>query len=310
MDKQKQILILGHGAMGTMFESLLDEHDLAIWERDPETGEENVKLESICRDREIVLFALPAHPHHELAQRLAEALPENAVCLSIAKGVDEEARTPAQVFESVFGDRVHWGMIYGPMIARDLDQGRRGFGVLASKSEQAREAASLFAGTRLCLDTDDDVHGTTWSVILKNVYVPLIGASDELEFGDNMRGFLLAEAVSELAAIAAAKGGQATTAYGPAGMGDLITSATSASSHHRKIGAGLASGDREEIEDEGGYIRSEGVHTVERVREHDVVPRGRYPLFDLAGDFLTDSVDFEAAIEQYLEERFPGCKRS
>lgn len=304
MSKRHNILILGHGAMGSMFESLLGEHDIAIWERDPDTGEENEPLESICRDRDVVLFALPAHPHHEIARRMSDHLSGDTVCLSIAKGVDEQARTPAQVFERVFADRIHWGMIYGPMIARDLQQGRAGFAVVVSRSERAREAASLFTDTRLYLDTDDDVHGATWAVILKNVFVPLIGAADALELGDNMRGFLLAEAIAELSGIIEAKGGRGRTAFGPAGLGDLLTSATSASSHHRTIGAELACGNEDAIADEDGYIRSEGVHTVEQVREHDVVPRGRYPLFDLAGDFLTGAHDLEEALSGYLRKRF------
>lgn len=308
MDQQQhKILILGHGAMGSMFERMLSPgHDVRIWERDPETGEENEALESICREREIVLFALPAHPHRELAERLIDRLSEGAVCLSIAKGLDAQAHTPAQVFERAFGERIHWGMICGPMIARDLTRDRRGFAVLAARSRRARRAASLFAGTGLYLDTADDVHGASWGVILKNVFVPLIGAADALDLGDNLRGFLVAEATAELAAIIGTRGGRPETAYGPAGLGDLVTTATSESSHHRGIGADLASGRTDKVAGEGEYIRSEGVHTIRRVREHQLLSGGDYPLFDLAGDFLTGEVELDEALDRYLARRFPG----
>ncbi|MFW5926583.1 MAG: NAD(P)H-dependent glycerol-3-phosphate dehydrogenase [Wenzhouxiangella sp.] len=302
--QRRRILILGHGAMGSMFEQLLSAHNQVIWERDPDTDEENVALESACAGREIVLFALPAHPHRELAERLVDCLDEGAVCLSIAKGLDAEGHPPARVFEEVFGARVAWGMLCGPMIADDLAQGRTGFAVLAAPATTARQAAALFADTRLYLDIDDDVHGAGWSVILKNVFVPLIGAADKLELGDNLRGFLVAEAIAELARIVEAMGGRAETARGPAGLGDLVTTATSPTSHHRGIGADLASGRTDKVADDGEFIRSEGVHTIQRVREFELLARGRYPLFDLAGDFLTGELALEKGLERYLARRF------
>jgi glycerol-3-phosphate dehydrogenase (NAD(P)+) len=290
--------------MGGMFEQLLSGHDLAIWERDPESGEENAPVEDLCADRDIVLFALPAHPHRELAERLAERLDERCVCLSIAKGLDADGWPPSRMFEDVFGDRLAWGMICGPMIADDLSAGRSGFALLASPSERGREAAGLFDRTPLFLDVDDDVHGAGWAVILKNVFVPLIGAADALELGDNLRGFLVAEATSELSRIVAIMGGRRETAFGPAGLGDLVTTATSARSHHREIGADLASGRTDRVSADDAFIRSEGVHTVERVREFELFPPGDFPLFELAADFLSGAPHFEPALHHYLLRRF------
>lgn len=305
---RQRILILGHGAMGRMFEGLLSEHDLVIWDRDPDSGRENVVLEDVCRDRDTVLFALPAHPHREMAERLVDRLDEDAVCLSIAKGLDSEGKPPAVVFDEVFGKRLAWGMICGPMIASELSAGRPGFAVLAASTARARKAAELFAGTGLYLDTCADVIGAGWAVILKNVFVPLIGAADALELGDNMRGFLVAEAVDELAGIVEAMGGDRATAHGTAGLGDLVTTATSATSHHRKIGADLAAGRTDKVVADDEFIRSEGVHTVERIREFDLLASGRYPLFDLAADFLGGDLVLDESMARYLEDRFrhPG----
>lgn len=302
--QRRRILILGHGAMGRMFEKLLSGHELTIWERDPDSGEESVVLEEACDGREIVLFALPAHPHRELAERLVEHLESDAVCLSIAKGLDAEGHPPSRIFEEVFDDRVAWGLICGPMIADDLSEGRAGFAVLAAATPRARDVAGLFAGTRLYLDAEADVRGAGWSVILKNVFVPLIGAADALQLGDNIRGFLLAEAVAELSRIVEAMGGQSATAFGPAGLGDLATTATSRNSHHRRIGADLATGRTDQVIVDDEFIRSEGVHTIERVREFELLPQGAHPLFDLSGDFLTGQVALEEGLERYLAGRF------
>ena len=303
-DDSERILILGNGAMGTMFRELLGPRFAPdVWHLELE-NEQPGALEAMAAARDLILFALPAQPHARLAARLAPEMADQTVCLSIAKGVDEQGRTPVEIFTDTLGPNRHWGMIYGPMIARDLRAGKVGFGVLAGNTGHARSMVEVFAGTPLHLDADDDLIGAAWSVVLKNVYVPLLGAADALELGDNLRGFFIFEAVHELEAIMSDRGGRPATARGPAGMGDLITSATSRSSHHRTIGAELALGRSDKIAAGGEYIRSEGVHTARRVREFDLVPRDRYPLFNLACDFLTQPINLEAALHRYFEQRF------
>lgn len=303
-----RILILGNGAMGTLFSELLGkQHAPEMWFRELEDDDPSA-LERMATERDLIVFALPAQPHGALAARLAPVMAKHTVCLSIAKGVDEKGRTPAEIFTQALGPDRHWGMIYGPMIARDLSAGKAGFGVLAGNSERARAMVRLFADTPLYLDSDDDLIGAAWSVVLKNVYVPLLGAADALELGDNLRGFLIFEAVHELESIMSDRGGCPETARGPAGMGDLITSATSRSSHHRTIGAELAFGRSDKIAAGGEYIRSEGVHTARRVREFELVQGGRYPLFDLACDFLTGPKDLEDALRGYFNQRYDRAR--
>ncbi|TVS14480.1 MAG: hypothetical protein EA417_15240 [Gammaproteobacteria bacterium] len=236
--------------------------------------------------------------------QLAPCLPEGAVCLSIAKGLDASARTPAQIFEHVLGANHHWGLVCGPMIARELAAGKAGFGVLAAPTATARAAVDLFAGTQLGLVADDDVHGSAWAVVLKNVYVPLVGAADALRLGDNMRGFLFTEAVAELEQIVTAMGGRPASARGLAGLGDLVTSATSESSHHRTIGGEIVSGRSDSVADSGDYIRSEGVHTARALREHALIHPGHYPLFDLACGFLEGALSLNDALGDYIRCRF------
>jgi glycerol-3-phosphate dehydrogenase (NAD(P)+) len=302
----KRILILGHGAMGQALEALLSpRHDIAVWDRDLGTGVETEPLEDAARSREVVVFAMPAKPHDELAGRLAGCLEPGAICLSIAKGLDERGRTPAQVFDHAFGTRNGWALLYGPMLARELHAGRAGFAMVAStRPGVGARIKALFEGSNLHLDLLDDVHGAAWAAILKNVYVPLIGAADGLGLGDNMRGFLLAEATHELARIVEHMGGRRETAYTLAGLGDLVTSATGASSHHRHIGAELAAGRTSGLAASGANIRSEGVHTASVVRQHAVFAWERFELFALVSAFLHDPDQLEQRLGDYIARRF------
>lgn len=309
-DTRPQVLILGRGAMGSMFESLLGERArVTTWERDLETGVESDPLEELAAGRDAVILAVPAMPHDELAGRLAACLDAETLCLTIAKGVDEDGCTPADIFARHFGDTPDpgpaWAVIYGPMIADDLDGGRCGFALAsANRPAIADRARDLVGGGPLYLRSHDDPHGAAWAAILKNIYVPLIGMSDELDLGDNMRGFLVSEALEELAAIVEHLGGRPGTAYSLAGVGDLVTTATSADSHHRGIGRAIGRGELESAVDTGDNVRSEGVHAIMQIRRHGLLEIADYPLLAFVADLLATPTDPRRRMEAWIRRRF------
>lgn len=309
-ETRPQVLILGRGAMGSMFETLLQKTArVTTWERDLETGRESAPLETLAADSEVVIFAVPAAPHDELAGRLAACLGAGALCLTIAKGLDEEGRTPAAILARHFGDAPDpgpaWAVIYGPMIAEDLERGRPGFALAAAnRASIAERARALFDDGPLYLRPHDDPHGAAWSAILKNIYVPLIGMADELDLGANMRGFLVAEALAELAAIVERLGGQPATAYGLAGLGDLVTTATSPDSHHRGIGEAIARDELESVADTDGNVRSEGVHAITQVRRHGLVEIADHPLLALVTELLESPAGAGQRLDGWIRRRF------
>jgi len=277
------VLLLGHGAMGRAMERLLGpRHRIAVWDRDLETREETLDLEAAVPAQDFILFTLPTNPHGELAARIAAVAAPQTICLSIAKGLDDEGRAPHEILQGALAPAQPHGVVYGPMIAGDLQAGRAGFAMLGTPEREVFDrVTALFDGTPLHLEYSDDVTGVSWAVILKNLYVPLIGAADELELGDNVRGFLVCEILRELDEICRRFGARAGTAYTVAGLGDLVTTATSESSHHRGIGADLAAGRVDRMAGEGVNIRGEGIHTLSMIERHGLLEIERFPLMAL-----------------------------
>ena len=234
-----KVLILGYGEMGHALEYLLAEkHDVRIWSLNSDTI-----LEEEVSKAQVILFCLPVNPHLEITLRIAPHLPEGSLCLSIAKGLDESGLTAPQVLSSVLTGKHRYGVMYGPMISEEIRQGRYAFADVAlSDADDFITVRSLFQGSTLICRQVTDIFGSSWSVILKNVYAIMFGVSDELKLGDNMRGYLMVAALSELSAIAKALGAEAQTPYGYAGLGDLLSTATSENSHHHELGRKLALG--------------------------------------------------------------------
>jgi glycerol-3-phosphate dehydrogenase (NAD(P)+) len=299
-----RILVLGYGEMGRAMEQLLSaRHALSVWQRRPPPGQAPLDLDTEAGRAGFVLFCLPTPPHFELAQRLAPRLSPDTVCLTIAKGLDEGGRTAAQALEAALTGRCPVAVIYGPMISEEIRAGRAAFAQVGADDDSVRvRTLALFAGSMLHLEAGEDIAGLSWCAVLKNVYALLFGMADEIRLGDNARGYLAVACVRELAALVTQHGGQATSALGLAGLGDLITTATSRGSRHHELGRRLARGETQGLE-------GEGLHTLRvlaRTRPFEVA---HYPLLRLTGDCAREPAYAAQYIHRYFDA-LCGCQRS
>ena len=287
------ILVLGYGEMGHAMEYLLgSRHRLSFWARELDTD-----LEQLAAEAEIVLFCLPVNPHAEVLARIRPRLQPGCLCLSIAKGLDEQGRSAAQIFAEQLPDSAY-ALLYGPMISEEIRAGRPAFAEVGTPQDRVFERVrELYRGSHLYLERSDDIAGISWSVILKNVYAMAFGMADELRLGDNMRGYLAVAALHELDRIAERMGGQPRSPFHLAGLGDLITTATSEDSHHHELGRRLARGETD-------HISGEGVHTLQMVERHGLFDTADYPLFRLIGELVKNPADLEQRLLAHVERVF------
>lgn len=285
-----RVLILGYGEMGHAMEYLLaDKHDVRIWSLFVPT-----QLEEETRKAQIILFCLPVNAHDEVIQRVAPCLAKDSLCLTIAKGLDESGKTAAQVFDFYFADQHRYGVMYGPMISEEIRLGRYAFAdVVLSDADDFTLVRKLYMETRLICRQVSDMSGSSWSVILKNVYSIMFGVADGLELGDNMRGHLTVTALAEISDILKSLGAEGHTPFAYAGLGDLISTATSENSHHHELGRKLANGQFDDIS-------GEGVHSLAMIEKHRLFDYERYPLFTLISDIISTPDNLKSLLDSYL----------
>jgi len=291
-----KILILGYGEMGHAMKHLLaDRHDVRVWQRRPAESARTIDLETTAATADFVFFCVPAPPHAELASRLLPAMATETICLSIAKGLDDQGCTAAHVFQEVFQDKHRYGLLYGPMISEEIRAGRPAFAQLGARTDDIfTQTRELFRGTPLFIAHTEDITGISWSAVLKNVYAILFGIADELGLGDNTRGFLTVAATQEIDSIVMELGGRANTPFHLAGLGDLVTTATSEGSRHHELGRRLARGERVGIE-------GEGVHTLRTLHRKQVFNRDQFPLYRLVESCVLDANDVQKRFTDFLK---------
>lgn len=299
MQKQKQrVLIVGYGEMGHAMQHLLEScHDITIWQRRPPDGEA-MPLTQAATDKDVIIFCIPTGPLHRVASELKSVLQPDTLVISIAKGLDDEGRPAFEAVSDALKSSSPRVVIYGPMISEEMRADRPGFAQVGSPQlEWASRTRSLFSESGLYLTATTDTTGISWCAVLKNVYALGIGIADELKLGDNVRGYLATVALQELAAIAQGKGGTAAAPYGLAGLGDLLTTATSVDSHHHALGMQLARGERDNI-------TGEGTRTIRLVNKLNLIDTGQFPLMRFIEDIVLNGGDVRQKWQDHLDHVF------
>jgi len=299
MNKPLNVLILGYGEMGKAMEHLIKgRHPIQIWDKFPQANFKSIKLELAAPKADVVIFCLPVNPHKQVVQLLKDQLKSDCLCVSIAKGIDEEGKIAAQIFAEQLPSEQPYALLYGPMISEEIRKNRYAFAQVGSNNlDDFQTIQNAFRGSRLLLKHSFDLAGISWSVILKNVYAILFGIADELNLGDNFRGYLAVNTLKELDQIVSDMGGIQGTPYNLAGLGDLMTTATSDDSHHHELGRRLARGETE-------GISGEGVHTLAMVNKYQIFNSSQYPLFHLMQQIIEKPDDVENKIIRYLQNSF------
>jgi glycerol-3-phosphate dehydrogenase (NAD(P)+) len=150
-----------------------------------------------------------------------------------------------EVVASVLGKSAHDRSVVlsGPSFAKEVALG------LPTSLVAAAHDLGLATAVQQRLSSDhfrvyagDDPIGVQVGGALKNVIAVAAGACDGLGFGYNTRAALITRGLAEVARLALAKGGQALTLAGLAGLGDLVLTCTGELSRNRTLGYELGRG--------------------------------------------------------------------
>jgi glycerol-3-phosphate dehydrogenase (NAD(P)+) len=283
--------VIGGGSWGTAFARLLalSGHQTTLVCRDPEQAEAIARhhrnpgylfdvelpdslaaapLEQVDLSRaELVALAVPSRGFAAIVDGLAGRLADDAVLLSLTKGLDPVSRRRmSELLEGLAG-RERVAVLSGPNHAEEVARDYPTASVLASAEiELARRLQAELSTPTLRVYASRDVVGVELCAAAKNVMGLAAGVSDGLGFGDNAKAAIITRGMAEMARMGEAFGAQPRTYSGMAGMGDLVATCTSRHSRNRRAGELLAKGvPAEWIESELGQV-AEGLTTAPALR--------------------------------------------
>lgn len=195
---------------------------------------------------EISIMGASSAGARPLSRLVAPAIAGTRAVVSMAKGFEPGTRKRmSQVYaEELPGKPIV--ALSGPSLAAEIAEGLTTAVDLASADAAAlADTAALLRSERFLVDTTDDVAGVEICGVAKNVAAIgagiLEGLSQHLQLENlNPRAALFTRAVHEIARLVEAAGGRRDTAFGLAGVGDLLV--TSLGGRNRMYGETIGRG--------------------------------------------------------------------
>jgi glycerol-3-phosphate dehydrogenase (NAD(P)+) len=266
----KRAAVLGAGAWGTALAKILSDkgEKVALYSRRPElpaeVAEKHVNerylpgvrladelevtddLTRAISGADLVVLAVPSHAVRGVLGDVARDLPREAPIVSATKGIENDSlMLMGEVVVDVLGREAEgrFAVLSGPSFAKEVALGLPTAIVVASSSpDVAQEVQQRFAGERIRVYTSDDPIGVELGGALKNVIAIAAGACEGLGYGHNSRAALITRGLAEIVRLSLARGGNALTLAGLAGLGDLVLTCTGELSRNRTVGFELGRG--------------------------------------------------------------------
>ena len=284
-----KIGVIGAGSWGTTLANLLAKKglDVTLWAYEADLADRmshtrtndlylpEVELDrrlavtsdliAAASNRQLLLLVCPSQVMRRVLEQCRTALSPDSLLVSAAKGIENDTlMTMSEVLEEVLGTGVaeRCAFLSGPSFAKEVAAEQPTAVAVASTTESvASTVQELFSTDYFRVYTNADVMGVEFGGALKNVIALAAGVSDGLGFGYNTRAALITRGLAEIARLGEAKGAQAATFAGLAGMGDLVLTCTGDLSRNRTVGMELGRGRK--LNDILGSMRmvAEGVKT-------------------------------------------------
>lgn len=257
-------------------------------------------LKESILDADIVVIATPSAFIHSVFSVLSELDLKGKFILSAVKGiVPENFEIPAHYFEHRFKIPVKQiGIVCGPCHAEEVALERLSYLTLASENlEMAQVLANLFACRYIKTTVSDDLFGTEFSAVLKNVYALAGGICAGLGYGDNFQAVLIANAIQEIERFIDVVNPIHRDVKSSAYLGDLLVTAYSNFSRNRTFGVMIGKGYSVKSAQLEMNMIAEGYYAVKCVheinKEHDV----SLPIVDAVYKILYQGKDAKSEVK-------------
>jgi glycerol-3-phosphate dehydrogenase (NAD(P)+) len=282
------VTVLGDGAWGCACATVLanNGHTVTLWCHNKDVADQiratqyntrylpGVKLQETITPTTDIPYAI------EHAQWIFEAIPVTFLrsilgqCtlysrpdqrwIVLSKGIENNSLyLPADILNDVFGYSVPSIILSGPSFAYDVARQQITTVMLACQDYAlAQQVQKIIANSYFIPYITDDVIGVQLCGALKNCVALAIGLLEGAGYTDNPKASLLTQGLQEIASISQTLGGTHRTAYGLAGVGDIILTATGSKSKNLQVGRQIGQGKKIQDIISSGASLPEGINTL------------------------------------------------
>jgi len=318
MKPETQIAVIGGGSWATALVKILCNNTANInwWVRNKETADHikkyhhnpnylssvefDIKKLSVSADlkevisrSDVLIMTVPSAFLKESLREIGKEDLKNKRIFSAIKGIiPEHNLIIAEFFSEIYGVPIeNIGVITGPSHAEEVAMEKLSYLTIASQNnESAGFLASKLACRYIKTTTSDDIYGTEYSAVLKNVIAICAGICHGLGYGDNFLSVLIANGIQEIKRFVDAVHPITRDIKDSAYLGDLLVTAYSQFSRNRTFGGMIGKGYSVKSAQMEMNMIAEGYYGVKCIYEINKKYKTAMPITDAVYHILYEKV--------------------
>lgn len=307
MNKDHKIAVIGGGSWATAIVKMLSNNvdELLWWMRNEdavahiEETQHNPRylsdvrintdvvrvggdLELICKEATLIVLAVPSAFLHSTLSTLTIDL-SHKIFFSAVKGIiPEHNQIVGEYIQNSYQVPLNQiGVVTGPCHAEEVALERLSYLTVACENlEVAEFMASKLRCRYIKAITSDDIYGTEFSAVLKNVIAVAAGIAHGLGYGDNYLSVLISNAIREIKRFVDRVHPISRDIKDSAYLGDLLVTAYSKFSRNRTFGTYIGKGYSVKAAQMDMNMVAEGYYAVKCIKEINKEYGIRMPITD------------------------------
>ncbi|GAB4519361.1 MAG: NAD(P)H-dependent glycerol-3-phosphate dehydrogenase [Allomuricauda sp.] len=201
-------------------------------------------INTIAEASDVLIFAIPSAFLEKELQALTVPLKDKIVFSAIKGIVPESGRIVGEHFNEKYGIPFeNIGVITGPCHAEEVALERLSYLTIAcADADKAKMVAKYLKSDYIRTKISDDIIGTEYAAMLKNIYAIAAGIAHGLGYGDNFQSVLMSNAIREMKRFIDRVYKMKRNINASAYLGDLLVTGYSTFSRNRMFGNMIGKG--------------------------------------------------------------------
>jgi len=201
-------------------------------------------IDEMVEYAEILIFAIPSAFLKEELDKISKDFSDKIIFSAIKGIVPESGLIVGEHFNKNYNIPIeNIGVITGPCHAEEVAMERLSYLTIACKdSKKAKIMSACLSSNYINTKISDDIIGTEYAAMLKNIYAIAAGIAHGLGYGDNFQSVLMSNSIREMKRFIKKMHKMKRNINNSAYLGDLLVTGYSVFSRNRMFGNMIGKG--------------------------------------------------------------------
>lgn len=251
-----------------------------------------------------LIFAIPSAFLNTELEKLTESLKDKVIFSAIKGIVPETFLIVGEHFHNKYDisyDNI--GVITGPCHAEEVALERLSYLTIAcADAQKAKVVAKNLASNYIRTKISDDIIGTEYAAMLKNIYAIAAGIAHGLGYGDNFQSVIMSNAIREMKKFIRKVHKMKRNINNSAYLGDLLVTGYSVFSRNRMFGNMIGKGYTVKSAMMEMSMVAEGYYAVKSAYKLNQEYGAKTPIIDAVYEILYEGKDAKKVFKKLTEK--------